>query len=173
MIQEIDDFVIEQFDKAVRFIEEWLFLSQKWVERGVMGLFAIVSLVDVFLLVMAKHEVGWEIFADVILLIGMWIEHRQTKTERTLRRVSGHMSRVFWLILCLFLFVINVLPHQMDNQYLYIYNLLTPVWGGVRALMSYVTVLDIEGLRGKAAKLSWEKLKELFSTAWVPQPQRG
>jgi hypothetical protein len=173
MVREIDDFIIEQFDKAVRFIEEWFFLSQKWVERGVLGLFVALSAVDVFLLVMAKQTVGWEIFADAVLFLGMWMEYKQTKTERTARRAYGYLGRFYWIFLCAFFFVINVVPHPMGNHYIYLYNLLTPLWGGIRILMSYVTILDIEGLRGKAAKLSWEKLKELFGTSWVPQPQRG
>lgn len=172
-IRSVDNFVIEQFDKAVKFLHDWLFISQKWLERGVM----IFCLLDVGLLLKAHHTLGWEIFADVILFIGMWVEYREPKTARTLRRATGVFGRVYWLFLCLFFGAANILSNYLGtengNRYIYLYDTLTPLWCVARVLMSYITVLDVDGERGKAAKLSWQKLKELFGVEWVPQPQRG
>ena len=172
MLREIDDFVIEQLDKAVSFIEEWLFLSQKWLERGVLGMFLALSCVDVFLLTIAKHNVGWEVFADIVLFISMVAEHKQTKAGRTVRRTDGLSFRMAWFFM-FGLFFIRSLITTRPMGAMYLYSLLTPTWFGIRLLMSYVTILDIEGLRGKAARLSWEKLKKLFGTSWVPAPQKG
>jgi len=41
---------------------------------------------------------------------------------------------------------------------------------GARGAMIYITVANIDGHRGKAAQMAWNKIKELFGTSWIPQP---
>jgi hypothetical protein len=173
MIKTIDDFVIDRFDGTVQFAQDWLFLSQRQIERGVMILYVLISLLSISLLVLAKHTFTIEIFADSFLFLGMWFEYKQSSRARTLRRISQWGNRICWLVCWLFIFGVSICPTPTPaTRYMHIYYVLGPIWAGLRTMMTYITVLDVDGVRGRAAKLSWEKLKELFGTTpWVPQPQ--
>lgn len=172
MIKKLDEFIIEQVGNLVQLMQDWLFLSQKWIERGVLALFVLICLASVVMLVMAGHPIGLEIGIDIFIFIGMLLEYHQPKTERALRRVGYPLLRIIWIASGLLIFGTNLYPTQATN-YMHIYYCLGTLWALTRILMAYITILDIDGERGKAAKLSWEKLKELFGTSWVPQPQRG
>ena len=177
LILELDEFMIERFDKAVQFAQDWLFLSQKRIEQVVLLVYVAVFFSCMILILLAKLDttgVTLCVVGGIFLFAGMWLDHMLPTAVRAVRRVSNRSFRLGWLFMWLITTVSDVFfTSPKFDWHLQIYYIVgCPIRMGLRLVMAYIIALDVDGERGKAAKLSLAKLKELFGTLhWIPQPQ--
>jgi len=145
----------------------------------VFALYILCCALDIYIIAVTMHtshpigSIGWEIPGDVLVGWFMWREHREPKAARTVRRIGPieFGFRIVWIALTAVITTLALLPGQGVSRYAFIFGVNGGVWGLCRISMAYITILDVEGEKGRAAKMSLAKLKEMFGTSWVPAPQ--
>ena len=150
---------------------EWLSISQKVVERTLIGVYIVGSLVLVVASAMLVHSYLIPPILTILELqmVAMLIRyHRQPSTVRTaLHRLYGaHLVRLFWQILALLALVNAVSHHPTVGNVVYDFSVV--VLNTTYMTFLYVVASNCDGERGRRRKLAWSKLKELFS--WLPDP---
>jgi hypothetical protein len=172
MLRTVDESMIGFFNSAVQFLNDWFHLTQRRVERLILAVYTTVCVFGlVWLFATHLKFANYNAFAALIFLWYMIKEHWEPKTMRALRRISGSSYRLIWgMNVVLFIFNLLMSTRYHGNTG---YALVALVWGSLIYSMNYVTVLDVDGERGRKAKLSMEKTVELFGRGWVPQPLGG
>ncbi len=175
IIETLDGVILAGYSRVATFLQDWFYLSQRNIEKSLLILYVVAAVVNY---TSGRISTGRPVYTLAIALTicfyTMWEEYREPIATRTARRFrpSSVILRVLTMGIVLFasimaILVSPVIPSPTFYTKVAIYSM--PVWILFNASMTYVTLLNIEGERGKSAKLSWEKLKELFG-GWVPIP---
>ena len=175
MFHAIDETLISICEQSVTWIEEWTGLSQRWIERLLIGSFAISFLSHCIFERIIGYGYGsiWILFVcGLIVLASMIIEGQYPSTQRKTLRFTGTFYRLSWVAL-LILPSISILLSAIEHTTLaMVVAICSFCCVSTRVAMAYVIISSIDGERGRAAKLVWSKIKELFGTSWIPQPIR-
>jgi hypothetical protein len=159
-----DAWLREKVADALDWIYEWLAVSQKMIERGLIGVYATASAVLVFVSVKEKQlhilpPWGWMLMQLVMIAI-LVSYHRDPSAVRRVKHLSKSscMMRMYWQYIAVIVFLP---PYHLFDIALIV---LDPTW----LVFLYVVAANCDGERGRRAKLAWSKLKELFT--WLPDP---
>ena len=143
---------------ALLWLEEWLSIKQKAVERFIMGLYTCI------LLSPSSWRVRISNIALAAFMLGlMWSFHRRPAAER------GVARRIDMLALWRALLQLTTLVGSVIEACLLPYNMtlvLLPLW----IVFIYVTDISNHGHPGRRRKLALAELKKLFGTEWMPKP---
>ena len=144
-------------------VEEWLSISQRRIERVMIVTYLALALVD------AGRGKTLYIVGPVLAYIGclMWFMHRTPDAIRMVReRPNLAVARCFlqlWLMSVIaisFLISKSMIPH----------NPLHLVQQTDYALFFYVVSISTKGDPGRRRKLALSKIIEMFGTGWIPKP---
>lgn len=161
MLTAFDDWVLRRTDSTLDFLLDWFSISQKFVERVLIGLFALSGIYDIA--ATASEGRAFPTWAIIILYFGMGLvmlsDHNASTSERAVCRTIRRGSRLGWLMVV----ILAALPPYRLSDLGYVLSRLA-----VYAFL-YVYVSNCNGKRGRKRKMAWSKLKELFT--WLPEPQ--
>jgi hypothetical protein len=173
MFHAIDNTLLSICEQSVKFIEEWLSISQKWLERIVIAIFVIAGLIQLYLVSIQNNPYNkpWMVaFYIIMFLYAMMQEHRLPEATRKLTRITGFIVRMFWIGVMIATGLSPFFVSIGNDKVAVLYSVADTFAMGARGAMIYITVANIDGHRGKAAQMAWNKIKELFGTSWIPQP---
>ena len=148
----------------LRWLEEWLSISQKWAERGLIALYMLLIITTP---ASGQVLVAIKIFVALWVGTGIWTLHRRPAAlrERWRRDKVLALARVFiQVFIGSITVVILFLPrYQPGNCFLGAAQI-------VYLVFFYMTGIHFGGERGRRRKLAWAELKKLFGTEWMPRP---
>ena len=160
-----DLFLVARVMDAVEWLEGWLSFSQKRIEQTIWLASIGASVVACFYI--CSRLPSMLPLCAIFIPYMAWLQYRQLRMPASVRLMRlfsrrGVFNRLFWQI-----WIVTFLlpPHHSWRT-----DIAFTVWYGLGCLFDYVTVISSDGQRGKRRKLALEKLKELFGTAWIPQP---
>jgi hypothetical protein len=164
LIVAYDNWCIDHLEALLRWLEEWLSISQKRTEQGMILLYIALTMAQTKTSI-ASAAVS-AIGAGAIGMV-MWYLHRRPAAVRGIQKGWWPNALVRVLIQMLFaLFITSILvrpPHHWGD------------WANAAAQLDYliyfyVTDINSGGQRGRKRKLAWAELKKLFGTEWMPKP---
>lgn len=145
-------------------LEEWLSISQKVAERGMIALYLVLIQVP-------PVRASW--FLGFRIAFGMWVafvmgwQHRRPAAMRGSAKHYPSMgaSRAVMQIVLLWLAGVLFLapPHR-------VYDIAVGAAQIVYLVFFYMTDIASNGERGRRRKLALAELKKLFGTEWLPKP---
>jgi len=144
------------------FLEEWLSISQKSVERGMILIYMALLLVA-----MLRTLSGLDICAVFFVGSSMWILHRRPSALRGRQKTAIFFPcfrvGLQFLIGTLSFIDIVAAPHFSGD---------TETAAAQIVYLIFFYMIDIRsgGERGRRRKLAWAKIKALFGTEWIPKP---
>jgi hypothetical protein len=161
----LDKWIEGSITTVLVWLEEWLSISQKYVER-----FLILLYLGLLLTPWSPHllAIGIELFAALIMGTIMWHLHRKPKAWRGLMRLrpgARQLRAVFAIICVLYSAVEIVLPRQRTVD-----SVESGLLQIIYIVFIYCTDIANQGERGRKRKLAWDEIKKLFGTEWVPKP---
>lgn len=183
MFTKLDNFIIERFETTIQFLNDWLGITQSWIEKMTIAAYVLTVSVTFTVAMIAPKKVipnrpavfdGFLI--AVLLMTFIWVfflllkQHRMPTATRRVMRTEKLFQRMNWL----FWTVWNGTLGTRGNTTvaMWIVSIGVILFYGLIAAMSYEIVCNIEGDRARKAKLAWDKIKELFGTQWLPVPVR-
>ena len=104
MFNTIDTFLLENVDRAVCWIEDWTFLSKKWMERLLIIVFIISAIVEI-LYTTSPKLIG---ICNFVLFLNIYFSHIQPESIRKRMRVIGFTTRIIWVILSIFSIILLI-----------------------------------------------------------------
>ena len=145
------------------FLEEWLSISQKYAERGMIALYVTLVANP-----WSSSTVSLPPRAFLACMLGyfMWTIHRRPEAVREISRWIPRYKAAYRIILqiCLgFFAIVAVVPPPPSASNIAVAQI-------VYVVFIYMTDITSNGERGRRRKLSWAKIKELFGTVWIPKP---
>jgi hypothetical protein len=154
IIERFDTWTIEHLESFLDWLNEWLSISQKTVER----VLTLIYFIREGLFFAKHHNVTLLIMGMFIVLIMVGRTILMDKRTRLKLRYSEWKWR--FLILSMNLLSVAIPPYG--------FNLITEIMGLSFAVFNYVFVCSVDGEKGRRRKMALSKLKELFS--WLPDP---
>lgn len=160
-----DDWIYRRVEATLLWLEEWLSVSQKTVERTLLVVYLGLYLMAVHY----RYRFPASIHACFALTISyfMWNVHRvPTATRRGILMPPGYKRmRVLMQAFSVFIGTLFIAsgPHDYTNY----------MWGTAQVffmLFWYVCSVGSNGERGRRRKLAWAELKKMFGTEWIPKP---
>jgi hypothetical protein len=146
---------------------EWLFISQKVVERILIGTYVSGNLLELAGII--KHEFAMPLWLEVVVtcyLTGwLWGLHKKPCAARKALFHTDRIAvplRTWWTI-----------PVLIDSVTAFsgkIFDIGNCMEVVAFASIMYVFSVNSDGERGRKAKIAWNKVIELFGTQWMPQP---
>ena len=162
-----DAWCIGRVEALLLWLEEWLSISQKQVERGLIVLYMLLIMVPSS---WALGIVIVRIFVAISVGMMMWWLHRQPAAYREMGKRNALMAvarviiQAFLGFLAAILFILP--PHRLIDY-------ATGAAQVVYLVFYYMTDIHSGGERGRRRKLAWAELKKLFGTEWIPRPAPG
>lgn len=181
MFTKLDNFIIERFETTIQFLNDWMGITQSFLEKATIGAYVCTTVITFAVMAItppAKHvskTFSWFVTAMVLFtfiaqFFDLLKQHRSPKVMRIIRRFRERPRRIGWIFWTVWNCVLEVRGN--DSYLTWIVSIGVIVFFALIAAMSYETVCNIEGDRGRKAKLAWDKVKELFGTQWLPVPVR-
>lgn len=176
MIRKIDAFLIEVCETTLKFLNDWLGITQRQAERflhkvamGWAGATLLVSVYQVF------RESKAYLFTTFMIALTAWIinfsfkvKMRMSSQARAIDRYEGTFTR-FTCLLPVLIPTIQLVISKKLTAYV-VWNVCFGMIYLTEFVFVYVIVCNVDGERSRKAKLAWDKIKELFGTHWIPQP---
>jgi hypothetical protein len=162
-----DEWFAGRVETLLKWLEEWLSISQKYAERGMIALYlALMELQP-----SVKGTIWLRAGGAILMSYVLWWMHRRPLTNRgTTKRypfaaVSRVLIQAFLLLVAadFFAFYFFALPHRPSV-------IGTGTAQIVYLVFIYMTDIASNGDRGRRRKLAWAELKKLFGTEWIPKP---
>jgi len=173
-MRRLDRWLIGRVKISLDFFFDWFGITQKLVERSLIVLLGFSVFIETASRLLNAPETRtytyrwYDKIAGVVMIIMLWRLHKMPTAERVAREqtVFSVLWRFSGNVLSLLSIVIFILENPLT---LFSFSVDIQVW--LITIFLYVIATDtIEGER-KSAKLAWSKIKELFGTAWIPQPK--
>ena len=162
-----DEWFAGRVEALLKWLEEWLSISQKYAERGMIILYlALMELQP-----SVKGTIWLRAGIVILMFCVLWWLHRRPFANRgTTKRypfaaVSRVLIQAFLLLVAadFFVFYFFALPHSPSL-------IGTGAAQIVYLVFIYMTDIASNGERGRRRRLAWEELKKLFGTEWIPKP---
>lgn len=159
-----DAWFADRVEALLKWLEEWLSISQKWAERATLALYVVLIIVPEKL---DLYEIGAKVFLAFWLAFINWHLHRRPESMRNSTQ-RNPMYRAVRAVLGLFLIFLAAALYGMPR------HLLVDFTSGTAQLVYlvffYMTDITSNGERGRKRKLALAELKKLFGTEWIPKP---
>jgi hypothetical protein len=161
---DYDAWFFHSVEALLKWLDEWLSISQKYAERGMIVLYVLLTMTPpkwTLIVIMVK------IVSAVMVVTLMWSIHRRPSSIRKYVQRSHFESKnrlimqgIFGLLMVGILFVP---PHQWTD-------VLMAVAQVVYVVFFYATDITSDGERGRRRKAALAELKKMFGTEWIPKP---
>ena len=165
MAEVIDLWFVTKLEQVLQWLLDWFGITQSQIEKATIA----VGTIGFFLANMdwwlTSKLLAWHIFIVCVVCYGLWLLHRLTASRRQHELVSSYrrVFRLSYVALTSFL----LLP-LLANKDLATLGLWIACYSF--SFMLYLICCNVSGEKGKKAKLSLAKLKELFGDLeWLPQ----
>jgi hypothetical protein len=165
IIERYDSWVRNCVKDALDWLNEWFSISQKMVERTLIGIYAIASVMMISGVYISHLHTSYVWIWAILQLWMIFILYMYHIDSSTMRRIKHNnsisaLSRMTWYFLILF----AALPPYKQ----WLMDIGLPISDMTFLLVLYVVSVNSDGQRGRKRKLALAKLKELFS--WLPEP---
>lgn len=167
-MKAFDAWLIRATEAVLDWLEEWLSVSQKSIEK-VLILSAMCaylrSIIDDLFAVRAMPPFWLEVLFGVMMAIVLLVCHQASQSDRRLRVKRDLWARMLWLwgSACFGAPACYLAPSPET-----IANLL---YSSSVCAFFYVIVANVEGERGYRRRAALRRLREMFGPLWTPQPQ--
>jgi hypothetical protein len=161
---DYDAWFFHRVEGLLKWLDEWLSISQKYAERGMIALYLVLTLPP------AKWTLSLVLVKIICALsIGtlMWMLHKRPAVVRKYTQRSRFeavnriiLQGVFGVMAAAVLFA---LPHQWTD-------VPTALAQVVYVVFFYATDITSDGERGRRRKAALAELKKMFGTEWIPKP---
>jgi hypothetical protein len=161
---DYDAWFFHRVEGLLKWLDEWLSISQKYAERGMIALYLVLTLPP------AKWTLSLVLVKIICALsLGtlMWMLHKRPAAVRKYTQRSRFeavnriiLQGVFGVILVAVLFAP---PHQWTD-------VPTALAQVVYVVFFYATDITSDGERGRRRKAALAELKKMFGTEWIPKP---
>jgi hypothetical protein len=161
---DYDAWFFHSVEGLLKWLDEWLSISQKYAERGMIALYIVLTVIPpkwTLSVVLVK------IAAAFCISPLMWLMHIRPAAIRRYTQGSRFqavnrliLQGVFGVMAAAVLFA---LPHQWTD-------VPTAVAQVVYVVFFYATDITSEGERGRRRKAALAELKKMFGTEWIPKP---
>lgn len=155
-----DKWCLSTLEAILTWFNEWLSVSQRVVEKALIILYVFAPIVNV-----PRPSAFISISFCGLIGVMLWI---QALEPEAVREARAHAPGVGVLRVCMQVFAICVMsmpPHGIKVD----------IGVGLQmcsyVLFQYSVSIGNTGERGRHRALSMAKLKELFGTEWMPQPE--
>lgn len=177
MVQKFDAFLIEVCETSLNFLNGLVGITQRQVEKTLhktaLGWAGLTILVSVYQTRQSKAY----ILTVLLVALNMWlmdfgfkVKMRSSNQARALDRYEGAWIR-FCSLLPTFLPAFQIAVSAFKGwSASTVWNLCFGMIYVTEFVFVYVIVCNVEGEKGRQAKMAWDKIKELFGTEWIPQP---
>ena len=164
IMRRYDDWCITKVKIATEFLNDWLGISQKIMERVVIvcNVIARSCLLSSSVLNRWEFPVWFEALMVFVFFNYIYRLHRTPCAARS-KFLPMRTSRMWWQSLT----YLSILPSPAND---WLVNVGLIGGYGAVTLIEYLVCVDIDGERGRKAKMAWNKVIELFGTRWIPQP---
>jgi hypothetical protein len=161
---DYDAWFFHSVEGLLKWLDEWLSISQEYAERGMIALYVVLTLLP------SKWMLSFVLAKTICALsIGtlMWMLHKRSAAVRKYTQRSRFeavnriiLQGVFGVMAATVLFVP---PHQWTD-------VPTAVAQVVYVVFFYATDITSDGERGRRRKAALAELKKMFGTEWIPKP---
>ena len=161
---DYDAWFFHSVEGLLKWLDEWLSISQKYAERGMIALYIVLTVIPpkwTLSVVLVK------IAAAFCISPLMWLMHIRPAAIRRYTQGSRFqavnrliLQGVFGVMAAAVLFA---LPHQWTD-------VPTAVAQVVYVVFFYATDITSDGERGRRWKAALAELKKMFGTEWIPKP---
>jgi|GEM_PF-2219376 archaellum biogenesis protein FlaJ (TadC family) len=161
---DYDAWFFHRVEGLLKWLDEWLSISQKYAERGMIALYLVLTLPP------AKWTLSLVLVKIICALsLGtlMWMLHKRPAAVRKYTQRSRFeavnriiLQGVFGVILVAVLFAP---PYQWTD-------VPTALAQVVYVVFFYATDITSDGERGRRRKAALAELKKMFGTEWIPKP---
>jgi hypothetical protein len=159
-----DAWCCESVQGLLKWLDEWLSISQKYAERSMIVLYVLLVLIPsdwkwatILSRVICGPWVGWM----------MWILHRRPAATRKFWEKSQSLALCRIVLQCglglVVVFILAAPPYTWSNIPLALAQV-------VYVVFFYATDITSDGGHGKRRKLFLAELKKMFGTEWIPKP---
>lgn len=157
----IDNFLIRITKSVLDFLNDWLSISQKQVEKFLIGVFAVLL---VPIVVTGASKIMMIFFGIMlpIILIGMFTRHSLTASLRNKWRIENYGYRVFNTLL--------VIVFGADFAVTSFHNFIWFAAFMALIIFDYTIVCVIDGERGRKRKMTLNEITKMFGTEWIEKP---
>ena len=159
-----DAWFADRVEALLKWLEEWLSISQKWAERATLALYAVLIAVPNEL---SPYGIGFKVTFAFLLVSINWHLHRRPESIRSSlgRNSIYRAARVLMGLFLIFLagILYGMPPHRFTDYTCGTAQL-------VYLVFLYMTDIASKGERGRKRKLALKELKKLFGTEWIPKP---
>lgn len=161
-LRRFDDWVLDNTQIVLGWVDDWLALSQRRVERILVVLYIVTRVAfEIACFSDISHAPLWiEVSISILMVWAVLARFRLPQAVRVAYRVTEMPWRMVWWALIV-MGCIQIFSDKLPG-------VLLTVNECIFAAILYVTVSCVGGERGRKAKMAWSKLKELFS--WLPEP---
>ena len=161
---DYDAWFFHSVEALLKWLDEWLSISQKCAERGMIVLYVLLTMTPpkwTLIVIMVK------IVSAVMIGILMWSIHRRPASIRKYVQRSHFESKNRLITQGIFgLLIVGILfepPHYWTD-------VLMAVAQVVYVVFFYATDITSDGERGRRRKAALAELKKMFGTEWIPKP---
>jgi hypothetical protein len=162
-----DRWCSDRVEGVLVWLEEWISLSQKWAERGLLAVYvgAYLSTVDWTSVLVGSTRVLGQVLGLAVVAFMMWRMHRRPAMRRGLYKNDSFGCMRVCVQAMIVLVIAAALVGGRGPQ----------KWCVSTAQLSFLIfyyLVDIgsTGQRGRKCKIAWAELKKLFGTEWMPKP---
>lgn len=171
----LDRLVLALVERLVLFGTEWFGVTQSQIEVSILTIYALLSFV--------ASNAKWLRFLDVLLgggvaLILLVLSQFTTPTIRQYRRTDPtwivlRLIMMFlamitsWAVIEIVFWVLRAHLHRLTAH-----DISGDLRSIVLALFYYLSAIDSNGTPGRRRKAVLSKIKSMFGTGWLPQPER-
>lgn len=161
-----DAWCCERVEALLKGLKEWLSISQKRAEQGMIVLYLALSLLGCWSTKPLLMGVDSVTFGGIAYLM-YTIMHGAPRATRIFARYSIS-GTIFRLLLQAFIWCIVALNLLLALHHPN--NFATTVAQVVYLLFFYATDIHSGGESGRRRKLALAELKKMFGTEWIPKP---
>jgi hypothetical protein len=153
---------------VLRWLYEWLSISQKTVELSLICVYVVssVGMVSYAMQTDVKVPIAVWVICQILMVRIMISYHRDSDQNRAAKHLNGFacILRFFWVVITA---IVAMPPYGYGLHRLSAVSMTVGDAGFM--IFLFVVATNCGGERGRKRKLALAKLKELFS--WLPDPQ--
>ena len=160
-----DVWCMSRVESLLLWLEEWLSITQKQAERGMI----IVYFISFYICPPSDNlgSISAQIVAGGAISMLMWNLHRRPAATRYGKKPIIYLSWVRIIFQAITFFLIWMWAIEKPVNFLHLrYSFVQIVY----MIFYYAVDIHIDGKPGRRRKLALAELKKLFGECWIPKP---